>query len=109
MVTAYNKKLRQTPFSDTNLSQDPILPVSPNNADLETVYKLKTTLNIGNHSNGIDLLGEFGYLESLSAIIGRRDIYRTVKDIGNIRKLAIVSKIPSRLYWNVEQIEKDPV
>jgi uncharacterized protein YprB with RNaseH-like and TPR domain len=43
LVTAYNMKIGQTPFSDTHLIEDPILPVSPYNADLETVYKIKNS------------------------------------------------------------------
>jgi uncharacterized protein YprB with RNaseH-like and TPR domain len=43
MVTTYNMKLRQTPFYDTHLIEDPILPVNPYNADLETVYKIKNS------------------------------------------------------------------
>jgi uncharacterized protein YprB with RNaseH-like and TPR domain len=37
MVTAYNMKLQQTPFYDTHLIEDPILPVNPFSADLATV------------------------------------------------------------------------
>jgi uncharacterized protein YprB with RNaseH-like and TPR domain len=41
MVTAYKLKIQQTPFSDTHLIEDPILPVIPYSVDLETVHKIK--------------------------------------------------------------------
>ena len=41
MVTAYNLKLRQTPFYNTHLITDPISPGNPFRADLETVDRIK--------------------------------------------------------------------
>ena len=41
MVMAYNMKLRQTPFCDTHLIEEPILPGNPFRADLATVYRIK--------------------------------------------------------------------
>ena len=41
MVTAYNLKLRQTPFHATHLIEAPSLPVNPFSADLATVDKIK--------------------------------------------------------------------
>ena len=43
MVTAYNMKLRQTPFYDTHLIEDPILPGNPFRADLATVDRIKNS------------------------------------------------------------------
>ena len=43
MVTAYNMKLRQTPFYDTHLIEDPILPGNPYIADLGTVDRIKNS------------------------------------------------------------------
>ena len=41
MVTAYNLKLKDTPFYDTHLIADSPPPVNPYNVDLETVDKIK--------------------------------------------------------------------
>ena len=43
MVTAYNMKLRQTPFYDTHLIEDPILPENPFRAELATVDRIKNS------------------------------------------------------------------
>jgi uncharacterized protein YprB with RNaseH-like and TPR domain len=41
MATAYNMKLRQTPFYDTHLIEEPTLPGNPFGADLETIDRIK--------------------------------------------------------------------
>jgi hypothetical protein len=41
IVTAYNMKLKDTPFYETHLIEDPTLPVNPYSVDLETVDKIK--------------------------------------------------------------------
>jgi len=41
MVIAYNMKLKETPFYDTHLIEDPTLPVNPYRADLATVDRIK--------------------------------------------------------------------
>jgi hypothetical protein len=41
MVTAYNTKLKDTPFYDTHLIEEPTPPVNPYSADLQTVDKIK--------------------------------------------------------------------
>ena len=42
MVTAYNMKLKDTPFYETHLIEEPTLPpVNPYRVDLETVDKIK--------------------------------------------------------------------
>jgi hypothetical protein len=41
MVTAYNKKLKQTPFLDNLLIEESTPPVNPFRADLETVDRIK--------------------------------------------------------------------
>jgi len=41
MVTAYNLKLKDTPFYETHLIEEPTLPVNPYSVDLETVDKIK--------------------------------------------------------------------
>ena len=43
MVTAYNRKLQQTPFYEKLLIADSPPPVNPHRADLETVEKIKTS------------------------------------------------------------------
>jgi uncharacterized protein YprB with RNaseH-like and TPR domain len=43
MVTAYNMKLKETPFYDTHLIEDPILPENPFRADLTTVDRIKNS------------------------------------------------------------------
>jgi hypothetical protein len=43
MVTAYNMKLKDTPFYDTHLIEDPILPGNPFRADLETVDRIRNS------------------------------------------------------------------
>jgi uncharacterized protein len=43
MVSAYNLKLRQTPFYDSHLIEDPILPVNPYRVDFGTVDKIKSS------------------------------------------------------------------
>jgi hypothetical protein len=41
MVTAYNLKLKDTPFYEAHLIADPPPPVNPYSVDLETVDKIK--------------------------------------------------------------------
>ena len=41
MVTAYNMKLKDTPFYEAHLIADPPPPVNPYSVDLETVDKIK--------------------------------------------------------------------
>ena len=41
MVTAYNMKLKDTPFYETQMIAEPTLPVNPYSVDLETVDKIK--------------------------------------------------------------------
>jgi hypothetical protein len=41
MVTAYNMKLKDTPFYETHLIAEPILPANPYSVDIETVEKIK--------------------------------------------------------------------
>ena len=43
MVTAYNLKLKETPFYDNLLIEDPTPPVNPFGADLATVDKIKSS------------------------------------------------------------------
>jgi len=43
IVTAYNIKLKGTPFYETHLIEDPIFPVNPFIADLATVGKIKNS------------------------------------------------------------------
>jgi len=43
MVTTYNLKLKDTPFYETHLIEDPILPENPFRADLVTVDKIKNS------------------------------------------------------------------
>jgi uncharacterized protein YprB with RNaseH-like and TPR domain len=43
MVTAYNMKIRQTPFYDTHLIEEPIFPEIPFSADLATVDRIKNS------------------------------------------------------------------
>jgi uncharacterized protein YprB with RNaseH-like and TPR domain len=43
MVTAYNIKLRQTPFYETHLIEEPTPPVNPYIADLATVDRIKNS------------------------------------------------------------------
>jgi uncharacterized protein YprB with RNaseH-like and TPR domain len=43
MVTAYNMKLKDTPFYEIHFIEDPILPVSPYRADLATVDRIKNS------------------------------------------------------------------
>ena len=43
IVTAYNMKLRQTPFYDTHLIEEPTLPGNPFRADLATVDRIKNS------------------------------------------------------------------
>ena len=43
LVTAYNMKLKDTPFYDTHLIEDPVLPVNPFRADLATVDRIKSS------------------------------------------------------------------
>jgi len=43
MVTAYNMKLKDTPFYETHLIEEPTLPVNPYNADLATVDRIKNS------------------------------------------------------------------
>ena len=45
MVIAYNLKLRETPFYDKLLIEDPNLPVNPYRADLATVDRSDSNLN----------------------------------------------------------------
>jgi uncharacterized protein YprB with RNaseH-like and TPR domain len=41
MVTAYNMKLKDTPFYETHLIEEPTLPLNPYSADLATVDRIK--------------------------------------------------------------------
>jgi uncharacterized protein YprB with RNaseH-like and TPR domain len=43
MVTAYNMKLRQTPFYETHFIEDPILPGNPYSTDLATLDRIKNS------------------------------------------------------------------
>jgi hypothetical protein len=43
LVTAYNMKLKHTPFYDTHLIPDSPPPVNPYNVDLETVDRVKNS------------------------------------------------------------------
>ena len=43
MVTAYNMKLKDTPFYETHLIEEPTPPVNPYTADLATVDKIKNS------------------------------------------------------------------
>ena len=43
MRAAYNLKLRQTPFYETHLIEDPTPPVNPCSADLATVDRIKNS------------------------------------------------------------------
>ena len=43
MVTAYNMKLKGTPFYETHSIEDPTLPVNPYSADLATVDRIKSS------------------------------------------------------------------
>ena len=43
MVTAYNMKLKDTPFYETHLIEDPTPPVNPFRVDLATVDKIKNS------------------------------------------------------------------
>jgi hypothetical protein len=41
MVTVYNMRLKDTPFYETHLIEDPTLPVNPSSADFETIDRIK--------------------------------------------------------------------
>jgi len=43
MVTAYNIKLKDTPFYETHLIEEPTLPINPFRVDLATVDKIKNS------------------------------------------------------------------
>jgi len=43
MVTAFNMKLRRTPFYETHLVEEPTLPVNPFRVDLATVDRIKNS------------------------------------------------------------------
>jgi len=43
IVTVYNMKLKDTPFYKTHLIEDPVSPVNPCSADLETVDRIKNS------------------------------------------------------------------
>jgi uncharacterized protein YprB with RNaseH-like and TPR domain len=43
MVTAYNMKLKDTPFYETHFIEEPTLPINPFRADLATVDKIKNS------------------------------------------------------------------
>ena len=43
MATAYNMKLKDTPFYDTHLIEEPTLPGNPFRADLATVDRIKNS------------------------------------------------------------------
>jgi hypothetical protein len=43
MVTAYNLKLKDTPFYETHWIEEPMLPVNPYSVDLETVDRVKNS------------------------------------------------------------------
>jgi hypothetical protein len=42
-VTAYNMKIRQTPFYETHLLEKPVVPSNPFKADLATVDRIKNS------------------------------------------------------------------
>jgi hypothetical protein len=50
MVTAYNMKLKDTPFYETHLIEEPTLPVNPFSADLATVDGIKNGFIYPEHS-----------------------------------------------------------
>lgn len=43
MITAYNMKLKETPFYETHFIEDPTFPVNPYSADLATVDRIKNS------------------------------------------------------------------
>ena len=43
IVTAYNMKLKDTPFYKTHFIEEPTLPVNPCSADLATVDRIKNS------------------------------------------------------------------
>ena len=43
MVTAYNMKLKDTPFYETHLVEEPTLPGNPYSTDLATVDRIKNS------------------------------------------------------------------
>ena len=43
MVTAYNLKLKDTPFYETHLIEEPTVPVNPYSVDLKTVDRVKNS------------------------------------------------------------------
>jgi 3-hydroxymyristoyl/3-hydroxydecanoyl-(acyl carrier protein) dehydratase len=43
MVTAYNMKLRQTPYYESHFIEEPTLPGNPFSADLATVDKIENS------------------------------------------------------------------
>ena len=45
MVTVYNMKLKDTPFYETQLSEEPPPPVNPYSSDFATVDKIKNGEN----------------------------------------------------------------
>jgi uncharacterized protein YprB with RNaseH-like and TPR domain len=50
MVTAYNMKLKDTPFYETHLIEEPSPPVNPLRVDMETVDKIKYRFFYPEHS-----------------------------------------------------------
>ena len=43
LVTAYNMKLKDTPFYETHLIAEPTLPINPYSVDFETVDRVKNS------------------------------------------------------------------
>ena len=50
MVTAYNMKLKDTPFYETHLIEESLLPANPLRVDMETVDKIKNRFIYPEHS-----------------------------------------------------------
>jgi len=50
MVTAYNMKLKDTPFYETHLIEESTPPVNPLSADLATVDRIKNRFIYPEHS-----------------------------------------------------------
>jgi hypothetical protein len=50
MVTAFNLKLKETPFYETHLIEESLLPANPLRVDMETVDKIKNRFIYPEHS-----------------------------------------------------------
>jgi len=50
MVTAYNLKLKETPFYESHFIEEPTPPVNPLRVDMETVDKIKNRFIYPEHS-----------------------------------------------------------